>query len=404
MSSPPRLQNMTAPTQEEVLRTLLDTMPDIIYAKDLQSRFVMCNAALAQLVGVAQVEEILGKTDADFFPNELVAHYLEDERRIFQTGTPLVNREEPTVGVDGHQRWDSTTKIPVHDSTGQVCGLVGITRDVTEQKWASELLEQTNAALQLANEQLKAAQFQLIQFEKAQSLSRLAAGLAHEIKNPLAILEMGLSFVADEVVSDSGKVILESMHDAVSRANRVIADVMQLAEGQTVELRRVKLNVVLEAALAKMEPELQAAHIEVDWPRNEALSPVPLDPIHFKEVLSHIFTNARQAMPQGGKLSVRTTQYTLSPQDVSHELGNRSGVRFRAGDEILLLEIQDTGHGIPEQNRSAVFDAFFTTKPAGTAVGLGLTVSRKIMELHGGSIELSHPESGGTCVTLRLKQ
>jgi signal transduction histidine kinase len=142
----------------------------------------------------------------------------------------------------------------------------------------------------------------------------------------------------------------------------------------------------------------------VDWPRNEALSPVPLDPIHFKEVLSHIFTNARQAMPQGGKLSVRTTQYTLSPQDVSHELGNRSGVRFRAGDEILLLEIQDTGHGIPEQNRSAVFDAFFTTKPAGTAVGLGLTVSRKIMELHGGSIELSHPESGGTCVTLRLKQ
>ena len=378
-------------------------MPDIIYAKDLQSRFIMGNVALARLMGVPAVEDLLGKTDLDFMPSELVLHYLEDDQRVFETGTPLVNREELNIGVNGVERWGSTNKVPIYDSNGNVCGLVGITRDVTEKKRASELLAQTNAALHSANEQLKAAQYQLIQFEKAQSLSRLAAGLAHEIKNPLAILEMGLSFITDEITEESSKTVLESMHEAVFRANRVIADVMQLAESHILDLHKQSLTATLNEVLLDLKPALESAHVELNLALDENLPAVSLDRSQFKQLLTHVLTNARQAMPRGGKLTVRTALQKLTPEDVAHDSGNRSGIRFRAGDETVIIEIGDTGDGIPEQNRSAIFDAFFTTKPTGTAVGLGLTVSRKIMELHGGTIEIGIMEPHGTRVTLRLK-
>ena len=404
-SEPPRQSTdgiETRPTQESVLRTLINTMPDIIYAKDLESRFIMCNAALVKLVGAAGIEDLIGKSDADFFPALLAQQYRKDEERILKTGTPLLNREEPTVGSDGRERWDSSTKIPILDSKQNVCGLVGITRDITEQKRASELLEQTNAALQSANEQLKAAQFQLIQFEKAQSLSRLAAGLAHEIKNPLAILEMGLSFLGDQVGDDENKAVVETMHDAIARANHVISDVMGLADSNTLTLTATALQELLEHTLRELKPALEKNGIRGELSSSGPLPSVPIDRAEFERVLLNVCTNAIQAMPAGGVLKVRVESETLGPE-IAHDSGNRSGRRFRTGDRIVRIEIEDSGVGILEENRSAIFDAFFTTKPTGTAVGLGLTVSRKIMELHGGSIEVRPVATGGTIVTLQLK-
>ncbi|MEI6872656.1 MAG: PAS domain-containing protein [Verrucomicrobiota bacterium] len=392
-----------APTQQEILKTLLDAMPDIIFAKDLDSRFVLANTALARLMGVSSVAELKGKTDSDLMPPQLVAHYAEDDRRIFQTGEPLVNREELNLGVDGKDRWGSTTKIPIRDSNGIICGLVGITRDITEKKRALEQLAKTNAELQSTNEQLKAAQFQLIQFEKAQSLSRLAAGLAHEIKNPLAILEMGLSFIAEEISDETGKAALESMHDAIRRANHVVTDVMHLADTQKLELHPHDINEILMEVLAKTGTEMNAAQISLTTTREALLPPVLVDRFQLEQVILHLLTNARQAMHGGGTLSVRTALRTLTQEESARDSGNRSGIRFRAGEQIAEIEITDTGPGIPEANLSAVFDPFFTTKPTGVAVGLGLTVSRKIMELHGGSISVENAENRGARVTLRIK-
>jgi len=392
-----------APTQQEILKTLLDAMPDIIFAKDLESRFVLANTALARLMGAACVEELKGKTDSDFMPSELVAHYAEDDRRIFKTGEPLVNREELNLGVDGKDRWGSTTKIPIRDSSGTICGLVGITRDITEKKRALEQLAKTNAELKSTNEQLKAAQFQLIQFEKAQSLSRLAAGLAHEIKNPLAILEMGLSFIAEEISDETGRAALESMHDAIRRANLVVSDVMHLADTQKLERRPHDLNELVTEILAKTGADMNAARIDVVTTLEALLPPVSVDRFQLEQALLHLLTNARQAMHGGGTLSVRTTLRTLTSEDAARDSGNRSGIRFRAGEQIAEIEITDTGTGILEANLSAVFDPFFTTKPTGVAVGLGLTVSRKILELHGGSISIENAENRGARVTLRIK-
>src|SRR5206468_239095 len=141
--------------------------------------------------------------------------------------------EEPVVDRDGNRRWHSTTKVPLRNSSGAVMGLVGIGRDITERKLSEQELQKANAELarskaelekvladlQKSHDDLKAAQFQLIEAEKLQSVGRLAAGVAHEVKNPLAILRMGIDYVSQNIVSPDENLaqILSDMNDALKR-------------------------------------------------------------------------------------------------------------------------------------------------------------------------------------------
>jgi PAS domain S-box-containing protein len=126
--------------ERNLLRTLIDTMPDMIYVKDAQSRFVVANLAIAHFMGAATSEDLLGKTDFDCYPPDLAARYYADEQEIIRSGRPLLNRQEPGLGRDGHQRWFLTNKVPLRDGPGNVIGLIGIGRDVTEHVQADEAL------------------------------------------------------------------------------------------------------------------------------------------------------------------------------------------------------------------------------------------------------------------------
>jgi len=117
----------------------------------------------------------------------------------------------------------------------------------------------------------------------------------------------------------------------------------------------------------------------------------------------NLFTNACHAMPGGGKLTVRTSLRQLGPHEVPRDAGNRTGVRFSAGDRVLHVEIQDSGTGIPPDKLARIFDPFFTTKPTGQGTGLGLSVTRSIIELHGGLIEVHNGAQGGVTVGLTLR-
>ena len=119
-----------------LLRTLIDNLPDCIYVKDTQSRFMAANLATARLMGAADPNDLLGKTDADFYPPELAAEYRADEEELFRSGQPLVNKNESRLDAAGNRRTVVTTKIPLLDSQGKVYGLVGISRDLTEQREA----------------------------------------------------------------------------------------------------------------------------------------------------------------------------------------------------------------------------------------------------------------------------
>ncbi len=124
----------TVQQSEQLMRTLIDAIPAYIYAKDLQGRHMLGNAALARLYGLATPAELLGKTDFDFYPRELAEQYQASEMPILQEGLGLLGHEELNIGADGAERWNSTTKVPLRDPHGQIIGLVGITSDITRRK------------------------------------------------------------------------------------------------------------------------------------------------------------------------------------------------------------------------------------------------------------------------------
>lgn len=132
----------TLAEERNVLRVLIDHLPDYIYFKDTQSRFIAGNQAVAEVMGAQSIGQLIGKTDFDFYPFELAAEYFADEQELFQTGQALIDKEEPLVDPDGNWRWTLTTKIPLRTNREEIVGLVGIGRDITERKLTQEALRQ----------------------------------------------------------------------------------------------------------------------------------------------------------------------------------------------------------------------------------------------------------------------
>jgi PAS domain S-box-containing protein len=134
--------------ERDLLQRLMDTIPDTIYFKDTESRFVRINETQARFLGLTDARAAIGKTDLDFQPPDLARQFMAEEKQIFQTGQPVVNRLELNPTRDGRPRWLSATKVPVRDSAGHIIGIIGISRDVTEQKLAEEHKERRRAMLE----------------------------------------------------------------------------------------------------------------------------------------------------------------------------------------------------------------------------------------------------------------
>src|SRR5207249_706304 len=131
-----------------LLRTVMDNLPDHIFVKDMQSRFVTTNASHLRVLGVTTLDEVIGKTDFDFFPRELAERYFADEQAVTHSGQPLMNREEMVVESSGRQRWAMTTKLPLRDRGDQIIGIVGISHDITARKEAAEALRKAHDRLE----------------------------------------------------------------------------------------------------------------------------------------------------------------------------------------------------------------------------------------------------------------
>jgi PAS domain S-box-containing protein len=405
--------------ERNLLRNLIDNLPDYIYVKDTECRFVLDNIAHRRFLGVARQEEVAGKTSADFFPAEMAAAVAGNDSELLRTGKPLVNEEEKLADRNGGERWYVTTKVPLRGVDGQMVGLVGISRDITERKLGEQQLHQANQelarkqaalqeahdALQQSHEELKSAQFQLIQAEKMQSVGRLAAGVAHEVKNPLAILGMGLDYLTKNLVSGDTNVavILTDMNEALHRADSIIKGMLDFSMPSALDLRGEQLNDIISQSLWLVRHHLAANHIQVVRELAPDLPLARLDKQKIQQVCLNVLTNAIYAMPSEGTLTVRTGTRELKPTEIEEDSERRFD-RFREGETVVCAEILDTGTGIPEEKLSKIFDPFFTTKPAGKGTGLGLTVTKKIIELHGGHIVVQNRAPRGVAVTLWFKK
>lgn len=262
---------------------------------------------------------------------------------------------------------------------------------------------QTNRDLIKAHEELKAAQAQLIEAEKLQSVGRLAAGVAHEVRNPLAILEMGITFLSEKSADEDDKLILNEMKEAVRRAGFVVSSLVDMASRRELGMRELEVRALVEQALEVFRKELAQAEVSVVTDFAPDLCAASVDATKMEQALLNVFSNARDAMSQGGTLTLRTSVRTLRKNETAFVAGDRSGDRFRAGETVAVIEINDTGSGITPENLAKIFDPFFSTKPTGKGMGLGLTVAKKIVDLHGGRIEVRNLAGGGTSVFITLK-
>ncbi len=412
--------------ERDLLHTLLENLPDRIYFKDEQSRFIRISRAVSEQFKLSHHWQAMGKTDFDFFTAEHARAALQDEQQVMQTGQPIIGKVEKETLPDGAITWALTSKLPLKDKQGKTVGNFGISRDITalkkfEDELAGErnLLRQANteqaqskaeleavlADLQKSHEELKAAQFQLIQAEKMQSVGRLAAGVAHEVKNPLAILSMGLDYMMKNLVSPDANIslILGDMHEALKRADLIIHGLLDFSVPRALDLRAEDLTALVEQSLGLVRHEMSASPIKLVRELAEKMPPAWLDKNKIKQVLVNVLTNAIHSMPQGGTLTVRTYPRRLQGGEIDRDAGSRLANRFRTGETVAVTEVLDTGTGISEEKLAKIYDPFFTTKPTGKGTGLGLTVTKKIVELHGGSIDVRNRPEGGVIVTILFK-
>lgn len=406
-------------TERNLLRSLIDNLPDYIYVKDPEGRYLLDNIAHRRWLGADSESQVIGRRVTDFLPGEAVSPFAQDDAQVIASGHPLLNREELVADRFGNKRWHSTTKVPLRNSEGKIIGLVDISRDITERKLSEEALQQANeelarhkddlqkalSELQKSHEDVKSAQFQLIQAEKMQSIGRLAAGVAHEVKNPLGILRMGTDYLAQNLKSQDENValILADMTDAIRRADGIIMGLLDFSVPHALDSHAEDLSAILEQSTTLVRHAAIESGVRLVRELAPGLPAVWLDRNKIKQVFVNLLTNAIHATPAGGTITVRTTSRALGQDEVDHDDGSRLADRFRGGETVVIAEVFDTGRGIPEEELSQVFDPFFTTKPTGKGTGLGLTVTKKIVELHGGSLDIRNRKEGGVLVTLMFK-
>jgi len=308
-----------------------------------------------------------------------------------------------TTHKDGTRVTISIGPSVVRDARGKPVMLFAVMRDITERKRMEQEIqdknEQLNAQneelrateeelrassedLEASNEELRETQEQLIRSERLAAIGQLAGGVGHELRNPLGAIKNAVYYIKgklakSEVAEKESRVLefLDIVDDEINTSNKIINDLLGFSRVSKPTVTPTPVRKLIEEVLVKVPiPE----NVEL----SENLSPdsteVAVDPGQIQQVLINVITNAVQAMPEGGKL-------TLSAKE-------RKG--------FLELEITDTGSGIADENKGKIFEPLFTTRAKG--IGLGLAVSKSIIDRHGGQIEARSAAGKGTTITIRL--
>ncbi|MGC8898362.1 MAG: ATP-binding protein [Bacteroidota bacterium] len=246
---------------------------------------------------------------------------------------------------------------------------------------------------QFQEEKLK----KLFHADKLATIGELAAGAAHEIRNPLTAIRSTVQYIQKDLPNEK-RSLVDGIVEEVDRIDRIIRGLLSFSKSAELHMSEVNLEDLIQQALLLLDSELRRHNIEV-FKKIEAQNTTIIgDADQLKQVILNIFMNSIQAMPEGGQIDVTLT--STHPQPVAKEFGNE-----RRGEErnYLRIAIRDTGPGIPEENLPKVFDPFFTTKQNGT--GLGLSISYGIISKHGGEIEIQSQTKGertGTTVIIWL--
>jgi PAS domain S-box-containing protein len=384
---------------ERQIQDIVDNCPAVIFLKNLDGSYVLVNRQFERLFHVKR-QEIIGKDDYSVFDVEAADTFRENDILVIEEGEPIQVEEE--VPHDDGVHIYVSLRFPLRDLNGRVYAVGGVSTDITERKHHEEALSKLNDDLLKANSDLRSAQEQLIQAEKMESVGRLAAGVAHEVKNPLAMIGMGLEIVARRAQDDEKLFsAVERMRRGVNRAKEIIKGMVDFSSAHQLKMEECSMNDVVKEALALARYELRKGGVEVAEELAEDLPTVALDATKVEQVLLNLLINGMHAMEGGGTITVRTRTGIIA--GVERNEGVRTGVQMNNGQRFVAVDVLDCGEGLGETKLASIFDPFYTTKPTGVGTGLGLSVARKIVELHQGMLEIANREEGGVRATMTFK-
>jgi PAS domain S-box-containing protein len=360
-----------------LMNTLMDNVPDRIYFKDAQSRFLRVNHAMAELFHLADPEQLVGKSDADFFGGEHAQQALDDEQKIIQSGQPVIGLVEKETLPDGTVRWALTTKMPLRDQAGRIAGTFGISRDYTELKRAEEALLQAKESAE----------------EASRAKSQFLASMSHELRTPLNSV---IGFANILLKNKSGSLTpaeLNFLERIVANGKHLLALINQILDLAKIEARKVELqlapvalDVLVRETLAQEEGLVRDRPIELVAHLPATVAPLVTDAEKLKQVLINLLGNALKFTERGSvTVQVQTDPVTHRP---------------------VRLDVVDTGIGIPRDKLRVIFEAFQQAE-AGTArkyggTGLGLTISQALCHLLGYRIEVASEVGHGSTFSVLL--
>lgn len=497
--------------EKSLLKTLIENVPDYIYVKDINSRFILANPSVVKIMGVKSQSELIGKTDFDFYPNELASILYNDEQRIIKTGEPIIQKEELLKTRNGREVWISTTKVPLRDNRGKVTGIVGIGRDITSYKNLEKVLAEQrdrikqyldiveviivvldlNGNIQMINkkgakliakdeksilgrnwfelcspdftkermyklfkevisskgdayisnevpficgsdnkERIISWQFtsvrnengevtgvlisgeditQRVEAEKAlrktekqlqisqrmEAVGRLTSGIAHDFNNLLSVI-IGYSDLLMLKYKDKIKFYNEvsEIHRAAERAANLIRQLLIFSRKQIMQPKVINLNRLIKD-IEKILRRTIGENIKFVIQLNPDLFNIEADPAQIEQILMNLVVNARDAMKNGGTLTIRTDNVKLD-RDYA-----QLHPEIQPGTYVMLL-VSDTGVGMGEEVKEHIFEPFFTTKKDGIGTGLGLSTVYGIVKQSGGSIYVYSEAGHGTIFKIYL--
>ena len=356
------------------LRTIIESEPECVKLQAADGTVLEINPAGLRLLDAGRPEDIIGTKIYDVVAQEYKDIYRENMRRVF-AGEAVVY-EFKSITLKGRVCWMETHAVPLRDARGTVYALLGITRDITEHKWAEE--------------QGRRHQTELARVARLSTMGEMATGLAHELNQPLsAIANFARGCIRRLRSGDvaPGDLIepLEEVCEQAERAGEIMRHVRDFVRKSEPRMTAVDINLVVRSVVKFTEHEARQNETVVTLQLAPEQPRVWADSIMVEQVICNLVRNAMEAMAE-----TRTLRREVVIRTVPH------------GEDAVEVEVIDTGPGIDGAVIDQVFDQFFTTKPEG--VGMGLSISRSIVESHGGSIRAESRAGGGATFRFTLQR
>jgi len=375
----------------EKYRNILETMEEGYYEYDTSGNLQFCNDSFLKITGYDR-EEMIGSHYRKFTNPQDVSKVFRAFNNVYISQKPSKEFEWRIQRKDGDHRYLEASMSPIKNAEGLLQGFRGIVRDVSDRFRAEE-------SLKAAYQELKHTQSQLVQSGKLASIGELAAGVAHELNQPLMVVR-GITQVLNRQI-DKGRIGIEEVSEQLEPVERntkrmmnIINHLRTFSRQSKAEFYPVDLNTVIEESFLMIGEQLRVRNIDVIKKLDPDLPKIKGDTNQLEQVVLNLITNARDAIT-----SKNGDQGADAHQGETIEIVTS---RIASDTDYIGIRVKDTGTGIEKKDLNSIFDPFYSTKEVGKGTGLGLSISYGIISDHNGKIEVSETGPGGTTFSIRL--